>query len=45
MGYTTNMGDKGAIGQYDFTYDYWKSFYPEFLTAKLDPKYYTMHAK
>jgi hypothetical protein len=45
MGYTTNFGDKGAVGQWDFTYDHWKKLMTEWTDSKLDNKYYTMHAK
>ena len=45
MGYTTNMGAKGAVGVYDFTYDYWKANYYEWTDAKLANTYYTKHAK
>lgn len=45
MGYTTNMGAKGAVGQADFTYDYWKQTYHEWTDAKLANNYYTKHVK
>lgn len=44
MGYTTNMGQKGAVGVYAFTYEHWKKFYQE-TKAVLDPKYYKVPRK